>query len=247
MTFDTKGISMCARYAFAPNWYHFCGPEKQNDLKAYIRHNVADWGLSDILHHFETLYPYLVLIASENRIKDPFNRRVVEAYWIGNTLLSAVGKSACGRHYEDVLQLKKKIPKKEFSSFMEHVICGVPNHNFHVMNVFIRTGHQTLTHTIQTIDSCRISWGQVVDQVSSIKTIGDEYYVKTKPLVHKDNKTTLGEPVVKTAMGIGMKPQKGEWVSLHWGYMCETLGPRQLKQLEQYTAYALGVANRQRQ
>ena len=88
MTFDQKGISTCARYAFAPNWFHYCGPEKQKDLKAYIQEQRFRSGITDILHHFETLYPYLLLIASENHLNDPFDRRVVEAYWIGNRFLS---------------------------------------------------------------------------------------------------------------------------------------------------------------
>jgi hypothetical protein len=234
----TNGILTCARYAFAPNYFHYCGPEKQRDLEGYIQQNTTDLGLLDILHHFETLYPYLLLIASANRIKDPFDPRVVEAYWIGNTLLRQVKPAAFAAHLSDTLTLKKKIPKKQFTAFMDHAIHGIPNHNEHVFNIFIRTGHATLRHTLATMDSCRISWAKVKDNL-----LNGQCIVETRLLGIKNDSIVLGNPVTKTAVCIGMLPQKGQYVSLHWGYVCDVLTDHQLKQLHFFTTAALQRAN----
>src|SRR3989338_5875958 len=84
------GIARCSRYAFGPNRLHLCGPEKNREVLSYMSQNASDEGLKQILREFQTLHPYLVSIAQANRIRDPFDDRVVEAYWIGNELLNAI-------------------------------------------------------------------------------------------------------------------------------------------------------------
>ena len=82
----------CSRYAFGPNRLHYCGPNASNQVYAYMNENIEDLGLRSILEKFKTLYPYLRHIAQANGIKDPFDPRVVEAYWVGNALLDTVPK-----------------------------------------------------------------------------------------------------------------------------------------------------------
>src|SRR4030042_1170915 len=98
MTLDMQGVMSCSRYSFAPNSLHYCGPERQSDMLGYVQHEAADKGLAEILHRFDTLYKYLVLIASSNHIHDPFDRRVVEAYWVGNNLLARVKTNQFAQH-----------------------------------------------------------------------------------------------------------------------------------------------------
>jgi hypothetical protein len=242
MSDNTNGILLCARYAFAPNYFHYCGPQKQKDLHEYVERSVVDKGLTDILHHFETLYPYLLLIASSNGIKDPFDPRVVEAYWLGNALLRNVKAREFATHLSDSLFLKKKIPKKKFVPFMDHAAQGVPNHNEHVFNIFIRTGHAVLCHTLPTMDSCRISWGRVMNHGLKQKT-DNHYVLKTRPLELIHGKLQLGNPVLKTVISIGVVPQKGQYVSVHWGYICDILRENQIQQLQHFTLRALHRAH----
>ena len=35
----------------------------------------------------------------------------------------------------------------------------------------------------------------------------------------------------------------GDWVSIHWGWVCEVLDDRQRRNLERYTRYHLAIAN----
>lgn len=249
MTFDVTGVSMCSRYSFAPNSLHYCGPEKQADLLGYIENDVADNGLVEILNRFETLYPYLVLIASQNHIHDPFDKRVVEAYWLGNSLLKRVSPKMLGDHVADTLALKKKVAKKDFTPMMDHVVGGIPHHNFHVMNIFIRTGHHSAPQTLATMDNCRISWGRVLedvteDGVGNESAGGKNYLVRMQPLEYRDGKLFLGSPTTKVTTSITLLPQKGQWVSIHWGYICEVLNSVQQNTLKRYTDFAITYANK---
>ncbi len=164
---DERGVRLCLRYAYGPNSLHYCGPEQQIAASSYLAEGIVDYGLVEMLHKFETLYPYLSLIASCNDIKDPFDRRVVQAYWLGNTLLKTIGKKAFGDHLAYGINLKKKLSKAIFSRAMDHGIQGVPNHNFHVMNIYIRTGHHAIGHTLSAMDQCRISWGRLKEAMGS--------------------------------------------------------------------------------
>ena len=135
MTVDSSGLFTCGKYAFAPNYYHYCGPEKQRDFREYLLTQTAGEGLTHILSSFETLYPYLELIASANAIRDPFDRRVVDAYWIGNSLIDAVSRASYYRHISESLGLQKKLSSRVFHGLvddgMEHFM---PTHVSRVLS-----------------------------------------------------------------------------------------------------------------
>ncbi len=78
------------RYAFPPNQLGYCGAPDYLALFEYVAQHRADKGLIELERRFEGAYPYLQLIAQANGIPDPFDRRVVEAYWIGNACLDGV-------------------------------------------------------------------------------------------------------------------------------------------------------------
>lgn len=245
---DSIGLRLCSRYAFGPNSLHYCGPEKQSDMAAYVTQAHTDAGLVEIVNKFDTLWAYLVLIASQNHIQDPLDRRVVEAYWIGNKLLGNIRERAFGDHLAYALELKKKLPLATFSREMNRVAHGVPNHNFHVMNIYIRTGHHAIVHTLTTMDECRISWGKIKDVNGSSllvhgKEFHEEYLVETRPLVYINQKLCLGEPVIKKVTSIGLPLNTGDWVSLHWGYVCAVLSMQEKKNLIHTTRIAIANAN----
>src|SRR3989344_3683662 len=110
MTAFQSGLLQCARYSFAPNQLHYCGPERQRDLEAYLELQLTDGGLVGILNQFDTLYKYLRLIASQNLIRHPFDPRVVEAYWLGNSLLTKAKYRPFADLLDNQLEFKKKLP-----------------------------------------------------------------------------------------------------------------------------------------
>ncbi len=240
------GIVMCSKYAFAPNIYHYCGPEKQSDLLGYVQEGHSDKGLVEILSQFETLYNYLVLIASENHIPNPFDARVVEAYWLGNQLTTKVKTSSLLRMVDEELLILKKLPIGAFPHIAQSLVShGLPTHTDHVVSVFIRTGHHAIAHTISTMDQCRISWGKVVQKTEEQSMTHDQWIVKMRHLEYKGEKLSLGVPIETIVTGTGISLQPGDWVSTHWGYICDKLTPSQVRNVAVYTRRALMYAANQ--
>lgn len=241
------GIVRCSKYAFAPNVYHYCGPEKQSDLLGYIHGARADNGLVEILSAFGTLYNYLILIASENNIKDPFDPRVVEAYWLGNQLTTRVTTSALVRMLDDELQIRKKLSSPAFADMAQSLVShGLPTHTDHVLSIFIRTGHNAIAHTLTTMDQCRISWGRVVRTADATVTgqpqCAIQWIVKMRHLEYIGKTLSLGAPVETIVTGMGISLLPGDWVSTHWGYICEKITPIHVRNVAVYTRRALRYA-----
>jgi len=239
-----NGILKCSRYAFGPNKLHLCGPDANREILDYISSNAQDLGLENLLKAFRTMYPYLCLIAEANKIKDPFDEKVVEAYWIGNNLLETIEKKRIYRHLLEKHNLKKLIGRKDFEKIIDKIKLGaVPHHSFHVLNVWKRTGHLNQTHTPETIDSCRISWGKI-EQIE-----GPFVTVNTEVLLYQNGKFILSEPILRKVIrpfqsGIDIEELKpGDLVSIHWGIICEPITERQLKMLKKYTLKHIELAN----
>src|SRR3989344_145605 len=135
------GLWRCAKYAFAPNFLKYCGPDKNKELAGYLTAKTTDLGLTAMLKKFSAMYPYLKLIAHQNGIADAFDQRVVEAYWLGNEMLDGVTMKGFYNHARDKLSVKErkwleaKLPRG-----------AKPNHAFNVLNFLTRTGHQVILH-----------------------------------------------------------------------------------------------------
>ncbi len=228
------------RYGFMPNRLRYCGGDDNRTLFEYGIENVVDGGLSPLLKTFTGALPYLKLIARVNGIADPFDARVVDAYWIGNDLLERVEV----RQLYDALKDRfgKQLQGRALELVLSKAPAGArPHHNFHVFDVHSRAGQ--LEHSLETMDQCRISWGKVVE------VNGPELVVERKPLLLQEGKLALGSAIRVSAVrqieghGFADDAQLGNYVSLHWGWVCEVLSERQQANLERYTKYHLKLAN----
>jgi len=237
------GILRCSRYAFGPNRLHYCGPDANAEIKAYIDNGAQDPGLEAMLRGFRTMYPYLKLIADANRIRDPFDDRVVEAYWIGNRLLETVERRALHSHLEEQ-GLKDQLGSRSFSLLEDKIRHGaLPHHSFHVLDIWKRTGHLAIEHTLESMDSCRISWGKV------LAVDGPKITVESEPLVLLDGKLALGAPMRRTVIrALESRTDieqlvPGNWITIHWGVPCEAVTAEQTAVLKKYTLRHLTLAN----
>lgn len=234
------GTIMFGHYAFMPNKLGYCGSDDNKALFDYCAARHTDPGLVILLRKFEAAYPYLKLIANSNHIPDPFDVRVVEAYWLGNELLEQVGLT---QFYDSLRErFAKKLNPKTLGYLLSKPPLGArPFHNFHVFDVHSRIG--ALDHSLDTMESCRIGWGRVK------KIEPPCLVVEHQPLVLERGKLKLGEPrekkVLRQLNGTGFitKCQVGDCVSFHWDWACEILSPRQVQNLERYTRYHLELAN----
>lgn len=238
------GMLRCSRYAFGPNRLHYCGPDASREIKSYIDEGATDPGLERFLKQFKTMYPYLRFIAAENRIRDPFDERVVEAYWLGNELLETIDTRRFHRHLIEEQGIKKKISGRDFEHLEKKLgERAVPHHSFHVLNVMRRTGHADLKHTIESMDECRVGWGRVLG------ASGPSISALTEPLLYENGKLRLDSPVEKQLVRQleseydieQIKP--GDIVSIHWSVPCEVITLRQATLLKKYTLKSIHFAN----
>lgn len=241
---DLKGLALCCRYAYPPNSLSLCGPERQKDMFWYYASQKTDRGTSEILSQFTTLYPYLCLIALENRIKDPFDHRVVEAYWLGNHLLHRVPLSKFYKHLSDGIHLKIRIKRKDWEDIFQKIPIGaLPHHAFHVMNIYKRTGNLDIPHTIQTMDACIINWGRIE------KITENMLLVKTQDIKQNSNRLFIGPSTIRKISITGIdkleveKLKKNDFISYHWGSYCQKLTFSKLRNLVYYTRLAVKLAN----
>jgi hypothetical protein len=236
---------MFVRYAYPPNSLGYCGPADSDALLHYGAARVTDPGLTQLARGFAGAWPYLELIAAGSHIADPLDRRVVEAYWVGNRLLETIGVTSIGNAVEDRFRFRTG---RQFPHLIDGVEAGgVPHHNFHVFEVspwlgLMRDDRKSAV-AVSQLDRCRIRWGTVVS------VGGDEAVVRYRPLRWNGIAIELGEPCLETARvsvdgsGFLTDLSEGDVVSLHWEWVCDRLTPAQLQQLRYYTQHHLDIAN----
>jgi uncharacterized protein DUF6390 len=228
------------RYAFMPNRLRYCGGDDNRTLFEYGIEQTVDGGLPSLLRRFTGALPYLQLIARANTIADPFDTRVVEAYWIGNDLLQEVEVRQLYEHLAE--RFARQMQGRTRELILGKAPAGArPHHSFHVLDIHSRLGE--LEHSLATLDNCRVSWGQVVSVESG------ELVVNRIPLLLRAGKLALADPIPERitrqveGRGFTDHAQPGDWVSIHWGWACEVLTTVQLASLEQFTRANLAIAN----
>jgi hypothetical protein len=247
MTADTSndGALLFGRYAFPPNRLGYCGPDDHQALFEYVTSGATDGGLAQLERRFDGAYPYLRLIAQANNIPDPFDRRVVEAYWIGNEYLERVAPSP---FYESLGErFRPRMDARTFTWLATKLDQGArPHHNFHVFEVYLRAGLMRDARAqigLERMDACRISWGRVavVD--------GAELVVERPALALREGKLALTEPQTKcvtrqiAGRGFADSAQLGDFVAIHWDWVCEVLDEHSLRRLMANTKRYLTLAN----
>jgi hypothetical protein len=235
------GILRFIHYAFMPNRLGYCGPDDNRRLFDHGVAGEADRTLVPALTRFLGPMPYLRAIAAGAGIRDPFDDRVVEAYWIGNDLLSTF---ASHELYEALRErFRKELPPRIMDLIADKIPAGaLPHHSFHVFDVWLRVGRLD-GNVVATLDHCRISWGTVTS--ADGPTVG----VERSPLALHKGKLRLAPPelVYTTRLmdgrGFVTELAPGDKVSLHWGWVCERLSERQAQDLERYTGHHVRLAN----
>ena len=241
----TSGLLLFARYAFPPNRLGYCGSPDHEGLFGYLTEDRADPGLRELAQKFEGAYPYLRLIAEANGQSDPFDPRVVEAYWIGNAFLARVSVSL---FYESLRRrFQPRMDPRAFSWMTSGLADGTrPHHNFHVFEVYRRAGllrDERAVIALDRMDQCRISWGRVVF------VEGAEVIVDRAPLVLAGGKLALGAPVpvriLRQVDGRGYLDnfRPGEIVSIHWNWACDRLSIPAFRALSRATRSAIAHTN----
>lgn len=241
----TPGPLLFARYAYAPNALGYCGADEPRTLLEYGDAQASDRGLAELARTFDGAWPYLQLIAAANRIDDPLDPRVVDAYWVGNGLLDAVAPHALAHHVED--RFRGRVGRG-WQDILDAVAAGaVPHHSFHVFAVYpwlglMRTG--VVDEPLRVLDQCRTTPARIQE------VAGDRARVLAPLLTWSGTQLRLGpwteREVSWRADGLAFAEslRPGAWVALHWDFVCECLTPARAQRLLRATSRALGAINR---
>lgn len=234
----TIGPVLFAQYAYPPNALGYCGPENSAELFERAAAGEDSPGLRRLIRGFDGAWPYLALIAGAAGRVDPLDPDVVEAYWVGNSLLDAVTPRML--HVSMDERFRSRLGVADWSgldaAFTEH---ARPHHGFHVFVVYpwvglLRGGR--VTEPLHVLDRCRIRWGTVLSVAPASAVIS------YRPLTWDGRTIGLGDPTTETVRHTGgIAP--GDVCSLHWDWVCEGLTPRRLTALMRQTAQQLAVAN----
>jgi hypothetical protein len=238
------GALMFACYAYPPNALGYCGTGDAEVLLEQASTPDSGQVLAERARHFEGAWPYLQLIAAASGVADPLDGRVVEAYWIGNALVDAVTPAQLTTLVES--RFRRRLARRESEPDGAGGLAGPAHHSFHVFAVYpwmglLRAGQ--VEPSLRVLDQCRIRWG-VVEEVQ-----GDSAIVRSRPLTWEDGTLGYGPArpeSVKLAQGgrglvSGLQP--GEWVALHWDWVCDRLTDRQRDNLSGYSALSLQAVN----
>ena len=240
-----SGPVLFARYAYGPNRLGLCGPDDAESLFGEASHGGDERELRELALGFEGAYPYLELIARANAIRDPLDRRVIEAYWLGSPLLESVSANLLGDSLR--ARFRPRLGRPAWKWLEASAPSGAkPVHAFHVLDVFPKVGFmraEQADKVLETMDSCRIRWGRVRERV------GDTLMVNAVPLALVDGKLTFGPPRIEQVTGwrdgygfLGdVRPN--DVVSLHWGWACDVLDADQVGRLIGWTQRQLDIAN----
>lgn len=240
---DIDGALTFARFAYPPNELGYCGPDAGDELLQRVVAGVGGVELRALAEAFQGAWPYLELIATANHIADPLDPRVVEAYWIGNSLLDHVDAGVLA---VSLVERFHPVTYLAADRLLEPLASGaVPHHSFHVFGVYpwvglLRGGR--VEEPLHVLDRCRVRWGQV----QSVD--GDEIVVQSRPLEWDGRRLLLGEPRAERVIGgrdgrrLGVAAP-GDWCALHWDWLCQSLQPKQLAALQLYTHRQLDAIN----
>lgn len=235
------GVQLSARFSIATNRLSYCGPaDAEPALYAAI---VAKNGATDrarpALRGFEALLPYLELIGAKHGL-EPFDHRVVEAYWIGNSLLDAFRR-------EDFPALltalsRRGLPRSVRERLLEHLPREpIPHHMFHVgfVGVGAVTGH--VPTTLANMESCRPAWATVMQAGPSSRL-----RLSRSTLELGQGNLGIGpERTEELAYDPKVIPEvaPGDEVAVHWGWPALRLSGEQSRALRVYTRRSLEAVN----
>jgi hypothetical protein len=240
---NMEGLIVAARYVLKPVELRICvEDEKIHQILFDFLVNPKKFvdQAKQALQQMPVCYPYFEVIAQANGIPNPFNIDVVEAYFIGNSLLAKVDfttlKESIRFAFGKPQALDEEELERRIGSLPEYFL---PHHTFHVYCLGSVTGK--VEPIPKVLDLCRISWGQVVVMLDK------KVWVNRYPVVQDPNgKFIISDKPQQFETELqnlpDVKIDVGDWVTMHWGQICQRVTRDQVESLKKYTLQALKVA-----
>ncbi len=237
-----EGERLFARYAFAPNDLGYCGPRESATLFELGATGSTDADVAAIARRFSGAWPYLALLAEAAGIGDPLDERVVRAYWTGGPLLDAIDRDAFAARLLDYIGAQAGAYWRHLTPDLLPEVTAT--HGFHVFGIYpwSRLLGAASTRPLTVLDNCRIRWGFV------LAVDGEYVVVRSRRLTWDGCQLGLAPPAEERARltidGRGfVDPVPGEWLALHWDWVCDRLAAADRAELQRWTAAQLRATN----
>jgi len=236
-----EGLILAARYSLGPSQskLSMCASLKRvGVLRQFLSNPENNPEIAEqALRELPFAYSYLETIAREVGGMNPFDRVVVEAFFIGNELTGTVSLGAIKEMLVRLGQadsMQAAVSREKLKALPPDF---KPHHNY---NLFWFKGESITNEKLYLLELCRVSQGEVVD----IREGG--LVVKKRPLVVSGVNLALAESAVKERIAydknICPPVVVGDIVSFHWGMFCQILNSQQSHYLADYTHQALQLS-----
>ena len=220
-----SGAIRFARFAFRPNALGYCGGQAPGELFERVLAGADDPDLHRLCGEFVGARPYLELVAQAPGAGGPLDPAVVEAYWVGGSLLQALRPHAFRADLER--RVRPRATADDWRWLAGKPAQGaVPHHAFHVLEIYPRlglTGDGSRDAIVLTMERCLVRPARVTARE------GDELLVMARPLVIEEGSLRFGEEreerILAAIDGQGFvdEAQPGDWIAVHWGWACDVL------------------------
>lgn len=232
-----NGPELCCRFSRVTNKLNYCGPLKAHEtFLEFFKTKQNEQKIKELLSKFEGLYPYLKFISSKHNL-DPFDYKVIEAYWLGNELLDAFSKEDYASFLPELEKrgLPAKITKQLQSTLPKY---AVPHHTFHVLFVGVGRVTGSVPATLENMQKCMASWGTVLESdENQIKIKGPTLeQTKNKFLIKETERTVFYQKQL-------IQPNTQDTVAMHWNECVHILNKEQAENLEKYTKKIIEAVN----
>lgn len=224
------GLQLACRFSYTPNKLGHCGSQEVNsELLEYITDPIEEKGerIKEILQEFY-YWPYLKLIAKKNK-KNWFDDDVIEAYWLGNSLLDKIERvdlEKLVRGFGENGLLPEKQAEEKANSISDNASA---HHSFHVLH--LNLFDQSLAQNIAPLDKWLVKWGEVRRPIKE----GTQLLVESIRLAEENNEFKLVEEEQKIDSGFVFGVNRKEHVATHWKKAIVKISEEQLENLKKYT------------
>ena len=210
-------LDFAARYLLMPNKLKY---EKLDSSDQQLFNFCCGSGnekeIKSLLKEYHAINMFLELIAKKNN-KKPFDKEVLEAYWLGNDLLKNISSDDVKTHLKDSLEKNKAEPE-----LIKELIPAVPenihpHHTFHILHIHSITKDKNFIYS--NFNKGKVNYGKVIEINKDSLTI--EKNNKRKQ-IHYDDKFISNYKV-------------GDLISFKWDFALDVITKKQAEQLDHYT------------
>lgn len=217
---DIAALQLCSHFAFKPNSLGYCGNENAQRIMYDCITNRQCKNVATEIRKFRVLNPYIQTIAQVTGY-DPFSYEVIEAYWLGNSLLRKIKPN----HYQLLIE---NLRKQGVPQVLLHEVGGkipkrfIPIHLFNILYIGVGRATMSVPFNLNSINSCMIRTGKVHKVYSNkikveLTGINKDYELDHKIVVQHYNPLLAG------------KIKDNDVVLAHWGSIVKKATMREMK------------------